>query len=115
ARPASATRDNVEAFIKMLAPFAPHFAEELWSLGGNKSSIHKSSWPVFSKKHLQAESYELVIQVNGRVRASVKAAMGIGEEEARKLALESEAIKKYVLGVPKKVIFVKNRLINFVV
>ena len=115
ARPASATGDNIEAFVKMLAPFAPHFAEELWKILAGKGSIHKSNWPVFSKKYLQAESYELVIQVNGRVRASVKAAMGIGEEEARRIALENEAVKKYIPSIPNKVIFVKNRLINFVV
>ncbi|MDO8560985.1 MAG: leucine--tRNA ligase [bacterium] len=115
AYPVGATKDQAGTFIKILAPFAPFISEELWVFLGNKGSIHKASWPAFNKKYLQEETFQLVVQINGKTRAVLKAATDIDEEGARKLVLENEIVKKYISDVPKKVIFVKNRLINFVV
>ncbi len=109
------TRGDAEIFLKLLAPFAPYISEELWSSLGNKTSIHRSPWPKFESSYLMEETFPLVVQVNGRVRATLTAGTGASEDEARKMALENPVVRKYVPGVPQKVIFVKNKLINFVV
>lgn len=109
------SRECKEIFLKLLAPFAPHLTEELWASLGKKGSIHRSSWPKYSERVLIEETFLMVIQVNGRVRATTTVKSGISEDDARKIALENPMVKKYLSGVPKKVIFVKNKLINFVV
>ncbi|MBI2639826.1 MAG: leucine--tRNA ligase [Candidatus Sungbacteria bacterium] len=111
----SAGRQEKEIFLKLLAPFAPHITEELWYALGNKKSVHTSLWPKFDKKFLTEDFFALIVQVNGKVRATVEVRAGITEEDARAAALSNEAVKRYVPGVPRKVIFVKNKLINFVV
>jgi len=100
----------------LLSPFAPHLAEEIWRQLGHKTSIFLEKWPEYDKKLIKDEEIMLVIQVNGKVRDQIKVPVGTGEEEAKKLALASSKIMKYTEGKDiKKVIFVKDRLINFVV
>ncbi|MFH0712739.1 MAG: leucine--tRNA ligase [Candidatus Jorgensenbacteria bacterium] len=102
--------------IKLLAPFAPHIAEELWEKSGNEKSIHKEKWPEYSSKLIREENFELVIQINGKVRATVSAERGLSQKEAEKLALNNDKISGFLGGKkPKKVVFVPDRLINFVV
>ncbi|MFH0712473.1 MAG: class I tRNA ligase family protein, partial [Candidatus Jorgensenbacteria bacterium] len=103
-------------FLKLLAPFAPHIAEELWEKSGNEKSIHKEKWPEYSPKLIREENFELVIQINGKVRATVTVEKGLSQKEAEKLALGTGKIAGF-LGAkkPKKVVFVPDRLINFVV
>lgn len=108
-------RKEREIFLKLLAPFAPHITEEMWVMLGNKKSVHISDWPKYDKRCLVEETFQLVVQINGKVRAMVAAKIGAGEEEVRDLAMKNEAVKRYVTGVPRKVIFVKDRLVNFVV
>jgi len=109
-----------------LSPFAPHLAEELWSSFAEASedkekskysqSIFLQPWPEYDPKLIKDEEVTLIIQVNGKMRDQVKIAAGTGEEEAKKLAEESPKVAKYIGGEkPKKIIFVKDRLINFVV
>jgi leucyl-tRNA synthetase len=103
-------------YIILLSPFAPHIAEELWSELGHKNSIFLEKWPEYDKKLIKDEEITLIIQVNGKVRDQLKLAAGASEEEAKKLALESEKVAKYIGDKePRKIIFVPNRLINFVV
>ncbi|MEK7629820.1 MAG: alpha/beta fold hydrolase [Patescibacteria group bacterium] len=103
-------------FLKLLAPFAPHLAEELWMALGNKESVHQSEWPKFDPKLIKEETFTLIIQINGKVRDQVEAKIGISESEAGKLAIKQERMKQYLAeNKPKKVIFVPNRLINFVI
>ncbi|MDO8655567.1 MAG: leucine--tRNA ligase [bacterium] len=110
-----ATRSQMESFLKMLAPFAPHLAEELWSVIGNKASIHEQSWPLFDSKAAQAESVRLVIQVNGRVRDTIEVPPAISEEEAKRLALDNEKVQGLLGGkAPKRVVVVPGRLVNIV-
>ena len=111
------------AFLLMLAPFAPHITEEIWetfrhrmSNGHPMSSIHKAPWPKHDPAMIQDETFELVIQVNGKVRDMVEAPIDITEENARSLALAREKIKTILVGKPpKKIIFVPKRLINIVI
>ncbi len=99
--------EDIKAFLKLLAPFAPHIAEELWGVLGESASIHKSAWPVWDAKFVEEDEFDLVIQINGKTKRVVKAPKGIGEAEAVKIAA--------VDGTPKRVIFVPDRLINFII
>jgi leucyl-tRNA synthetase len=102
-------------FLKLLAPFAPHMAEELWRVGlSQKKTIHLEAWPEFHE--VKEENFTLVIQVNGKVRDSIEVPSGISEEEAKQAALRSERVKSFLQGnEPKRVIYVPGRLVNVVV
>ncbi len=110
------SKKDAEAFLKILAPFTPHIAEELWKKLGHKDPIFKETWPKYDSKLVRKETFELVIQVNGRVRSKIEASSDISRGEAEKLALSDDRVKKW-LGdkKPKVVIFVKGRLINIVI
>ena len=110
--------EDVKIFLKLLAPFAPHLTEELWQkLQKQKkfASIHTEPWPKYNLKLLKEDTFELVIQINGKVRGRATLAVGASEAEAKKAALALPQVKQYISGEPKKVIFVPNKLINFVV
>ncbi len=109
-------REDFETFLILLAPFAPHIAEELWSLLGNKTSIMLERWPKANPKFLTEETTEVIVQVNGKLRARLRVSVGASEEEVERRAREEEVIKKYLdNSVIRKVIFVPDRLVNFVV
>jgi len=103
-------------FLKLLAPFAPHIAEELWEKSGNKTSIHLEPWPEYDPRLVEEETFELVVQINGKTRVTVSAQKGLSRKEAEEAALGIAKISEILGGKkPKKVIFVPDRLINFVV
>jgi len=102
--------------VLLLSPFAPYTSEELWQTSlKNKSSVLKAKWPKFNQKFIEEQQFILIIQVNGRIRGKVKAKVNLTKEEAEKLALSVSSVKKYLIKKPKKVIFVKDKLINFVI
>ncbi|MDP3974884.1 MAG: class I tRNA ligase family protein [Candidatus Jorgensenbacteria bacterium] len=104
-----------EGFIKLLAPFAPHLAEELWHQMEHSDSIHRAPWPTYDEALIQESTFPLVVQVNGRYRATIPAPRGIVKEKAEALAREDIKIGALLEGKKvKKVIYVKDRLINFV-
>jgi len=114
------TRNEVETLLLLLAPFAPHITEELWQqlcAGDSKfKSIHLHPWPKYDPKLAKSSQIVLVIEVNGKVRDKIEVPRGISQKEAEKLALTSAKVTKYLSGEkPKKVIFVPDRLINFVI
>ncbi len=105
-----------EIFLKIMAPFAPFITEELWEKLGYKTSIHKEPWPEYDPKLLQEEKFELVIQVNGKVRDKVSVPINISQKEVEKIVFSREKIKNWLKGEKeKKIIFIPNRLINIVV
>jgi len=109
-------RGVFENFLKLLAPFAPHLAEELWASLGNEESIFKQAWPKYNPDLVKDENINLVIQVNGKIRDTIEVSADISEEEAKKIALESEKVKKWLEEKEiKKVIFVKGKLVNIVI
>jgi leucyl-tRNA synthetase len=112
-----ATPKNVfETFLKILAPFAPHLAEELWEKMGNKTSVHLEKWPEYDPKMIKEKTFELVIQINGKVRAKVEAPTEAGEAELQELALNHPVIKeKLAVAAPKKIIVVPKKLVNIVI
>lgn len=109
-------KEVVEKLLLILAPFAPHMCEELWTKLGKTESIFKESWPEYDEELAKDENIELVLQVNGKVRDRIEVAADISEQDAIKLAKESEAMKKWLEGKEiVKEIFVKGKLVNIVV
>ena len=107
---------SCQLLLKILAPFAPHLAEELWHQLGDKDSVHNQKWPGYDPKMIAEEKYQLIIQINGKVRDKMEVAGGISEKEAKELVLQSEKIKPWLQGKePIKTIFVPGRLINLVI
>jgi leucyl-tRNA synthetase len=106
----------VESLLLMTAPPAPHIAEELWARTGRPYSVHQQSWPEYDDALAAAETFTLVVQVNGKVRDKFDVPVHIGEDEAKQMALSSERIKPYLEGVTiDRVLFVPRRLVNIVV
>ncbi len=107
--------EAVDTLIKLIAPVAPHIAEEIWMLRGHPYSVHQQSWPQADEEAAAEDEITLVIQVNGKVRDKIRAPADVDETTARQLALASESVQRHLQGEPKKVIYVPGRLINFVV
>jgi len=104
-----------DIYLRMLAPIAPHIAEEVWARLGKPYSVHQQRWPEVDEEAAAEEQITLVVQVNGKVRDRITAPVDISDERARELALESEAVQKYLVGkLPRKVIVVPGRLVNIV-
>ena len=107
--------EAVKALLLLLAPSAPHMAEELWQQLGYTYSIHNQSWPEWDKELAADEEVTLVIQVNGKLRDKLSVPVDITEETARQLAFEQERIKGYIEGKSiAKIIYVPGRLLNIV-
>ena len=105
-----------ESFIKILAPFAPHFAEEQWSLLTGKYSVFNEAWPAFDAKALVKDEIEIAIQVNGKIKARINVASDLNEEGIKAAALADEAVIAATEGKTiVKVIVIKGRLVNIVV
>jgi leucyl-tRNA synthetase len=110
------SRGAVEPLLVMLAPYAPHLAEELWSVLGHERSIFEARWPTYDAALAAKGDVEIVVQVNGRVRGRVTVSRGATEAQVVALALRDEAVRKFVDGKPvRKTIYVQDRLLNLVV
>ncbi|UTC78649.1 leucine--tRNA ligase [Treponema sp. OMZ 799] len=103
-------------FVKLLNPYAPHLAEELWQKMGNDESIAYSHWPMFVEKFCIDQTCTVVVQVNGKLRGKFEAEAGISKEELEKLALANEGAIRNIEGKEiKKIITVPDKLVNIVV
>ncbi len=109
-------RAFAEAYLRLLSPFAPHLAEELWQLVGNHSrSILEAAWPVCDESLAADVNVDLVVQIDGKVRDRLSVPAGLGEEDAKALALGSEKVKKHLEGKSvRQVIVVRGRLVSIV-
>jgi leucyl-tRNA synthetase len=107
-------RDEVVPLITLVSPFAPHIAEELWEQTGGTGSVFDSAWPSFDPALAAENTIELVVQVNGKVRSKITVPHDIAEEAAVVAALADPTVAKFVTGAPKKIIFVRGRLLNIV-
>ncbi len=111
-RPVSA----VKPFVKILSPFAPHICEELWQLLGHTESLAYEPWPEYDAELTKEKQIELAVQVKGKVRDKIVVDADADEQTITEIALESEKVKGSLAGKePKKIIVVKNRLVNIVV
>ncbi|KKR43508.1 leucine--tRNA ligase [Candidatus Nomurabacteria bacterium RIFOXYB1_FULL_39_16] len=111
----SVSKEDFKKFLQILSPFAPHISEELWMLLGEKKSINISDWPKWDEKLIQDEEIKIAVQINGKVRTEIMIRVEDDEETVKKKAITDEVVLKYVGGGNiKKVIYVKNRLVNVV-
>lgn len=103
-------------FVKILSPFAPHVCEELWNQLGHTKSLALEQWPQYDEKLIVESEITLAVQVNGKLRDTITVAADISEENAKKTVLASTAVQKWLEGKePKKIIYVKGKLISIVV
>ena len=109
-------REAIEALLLMLAPLAPHIAEELWERSGRPYSIHRQSWPAWDEALARENEVTLVVQVNGKVRDRIQVPADIDEASAKELAKASTVVQKHLRdGELQRVVYVPGKLVNFVV
>ncbi|MDZ7261119.1 MAG: leucine--tRNA ligase, partial [candidate division KSB1 bacterium] len=108
--------ETKNTLIHLLAPFAPHLAEELWHRAGNEDSIFNRPWPGYDEDLIVTETVTIVVQINGKLRSQIEAPVDAPEETVVDLALQDDKVKKYVAGhqILKRIV-VKNKLVNLVV
>ncbi len=113
----AARRSEVEPLVILVAPFAPHVAEELWARLGHEESVFEGGrWPPYDPDKARERTVEIAVQVNGKLRATIQGRPGMGEEDAVALAKEEENVARYLEnGSVRRVIYVPDRLVNFVV
>jgi len=113
----TAQRGEVEPLIPLVAPFAPHLAEELWSRLGHSESIFQGrSWPAFDLEKARERTVEIAVQVNGKLRGAVTGPRGMEQSEAEAAARALENVARHLEhGAVRRVVFVRDRLVNFVV
>ena len=109
-------KEGIETIVTILAPFAPHIGEELWSMIGKEGSVFDISWPKYDETALVKDEVEIVVQINGKVRGKLSVASNISREDMEKIAMEDEKIKVLVEGKTIiKVVAVPKKLVNIVV
>ena len=108
--------EAIDYYLRMMAPVAPHITEELWAYLGKPYSIHLQPWPEFNEEAAVEELITLIVQVNGKLRDRIEIPADTSREDAKELALKSQAVQKYIAGKEiRKVIVVPGRLVNIVV
>ncbi|MDF2909836.1 MAG: leucine--tRNA ligase [Sporolactobacillus laevolacticus] len=104
-----------EGFIKLLSPMAPHISEEIWSLLGHDQSVEKSVWPAYDASKLVEEQIEIIVQVNGKIRARFNVEKGTSRDKLQEIAMSENNIKEQLEGKDiKKVVAVPDKLVNIV-
>lgn len=115
-RKEGATKDDFMIFLRSFYPFAPHISEELWEMLGNKKSIGLEDWPEFNPSMIEEDIVNVIIQVNGKVRDIAEIQRGASEEEVRDIFFKRSRVKEWIGDKEiKKVIFVKDKLMNLVI
>ncbi len=105
-----------EILIRLIAPFAPHLAEELWEMLGHSKSVFDSGWPVWDESKIIFDTFQLVAQVNGKVRATIEAPVDISKEDAIMMATSNNNVRRFTEGNDIiKTIYVPGKLVNIVV
>jgi leucyl-tRNA synthetase len=108
--------EGIVTLVKLIAPFAPHLAEELWQQLGQRESIHLQPWPELDESALVADEITLVIQIMGKTRGTIQVPAASDKAALEQYARESEVAQRYIAGkTVKKVIVVPGKLVNFVV
>ncbi|MFN8572940.1 MAG: leucine--tRNA ligase [Gemmatimonadaceae bacterium] len=108
-------RGEVEPLVQLVAPFAPHLAEELWERFGHGRSVMDAGWPSWDAELAREDSIQLAVQVNGKLRGTISVATDVTQAQALALALQDPGVARHVTTEPRKVIFVPGRLLNLVV
>jgi len=105
---------TIKTIAQLIAPCAPHLAEELWAQFGGEGSVHLSEWPKYDEALLSQATMTIVVQVNGKLRAKLDVATDASQADIEQLALANDNVKQFV-STPKKVIYVAGKLLNIVV
>ncbi|MCH5715642.1 class I tRNA ligase family protein [Niabella hibiscisoli] len=109
-------KQEVLPMLIMLAPYAPHIAEELWHALGNTTSVIDAAYPKLEEKFLVETSKEYPISINGKMRTTLVIALTADQAEVEQLVLGNEVVQKWVEGkTPKKIIYIKNKMVNIVI
>jgi len=108
-------KKDFKIFLQILAPFAPYITEELWSTFGDKKSIHLSSWPKFDPKLIVDDEVKIGVQVNSKVRGEIVVPVDANQDEVFEIAKKNADVLRYLISEPKRVIYIKGRLINIIV
>jgi len=109
-------RRAVEPLVVMLAPFAPHLAEELWEVLGHQGTVFDAGWPKHDDALAALGDVEIVVQVNGKVRGRLSVTRGVSQQDVESRAFADESVKKFLDGKePRKVVYVQDRILNIVV
>jgi leucyl-tRNA synthetase len=114
------SRELLEPLVIMLAPYAPHVAEEVWELlagpGRKTPSVFGQRWPAYDERLTTAGDVEIAVQVNGKLRSRLTVPRGLAQDDVVARALADESVKRFVDGQPvRKVIYVQDRLLNLVI
>jgi leucyl-tRNA synthetase len=109
------TTADWQRFLIILSPFAPHLAEELWTAAKGKGFIALQPWPTFDAALLVDKQVTIIVQVNSKVRGTMQLEKGVSQAQAATAALSLPEVKKWIVGEPKRVIYVPDRLLNFIV
>jgi leucyl-tRNA synthetase len=110
------SKENLALFIRVIEPFAPHLAEELWSQLGNQDLLVKEAWPKYDEVLLQDDTFVLAIQINGKLRSTIEVPFDITEESAKELAFADLNVKKWLEEKEVvKVVYVKGKLLSIVI
>ncbi|WP_207492171.1 leucine--tRNA ligase [Aridibaculum aurantiacum] len=109
-------REILEPLVILLTPYAPHIAEELWHVLGNTTSVLDAAFPVFEPKHLVESEKEYPVSINGKMRTSMSLSLVLEQKAVEEAVLQNEIVQKWLEGKqPKKIIFVKGKMINVVI
>ncbi len=110
------TTETSQTYAKLLAPLAPHLAEEIWQLSGGEGFVFDQSWPVHDPKLLLRKTLSIVIQVNGKLRGNIEVPADADEAAILRSARAHQNVERFLKGEkPKKEIYVKGKLVNFVI
>ena len=110
------SKSDYQSLLKLLSPFAPHVAEELWSSLGNRQSIFTSTWPMYDPQKLVSTSIKIMVQVNGKIRASLDIGRDLSDKELENEAMNLPEIKKWTEGKEiQKIIIIKGKVVNIVI
>jgi leucyl-tRNA synthetase len=110
------TAETACTFTRILSPFAPHLAEELWQILGNKKSLAYEPWPLFDEKYLIEDTFNYPVSFNGKMRFNIELPVSLTKEEIIKIVLADERSKKWLENsTPSNIIVVPNRIVNIVI
>jgi leucyl-tRNA synthetase len=109
-------KDILKELVILLTPYAPHIAEELWAMPGNEGSVLDATFPAFEQKYLVESSKEYPVSINGKHRTNINISLDAAQPEVEQIVVANEVVQKWLNGkAPKKIIFVKGKMINVVI
>jgi leucyl-tRNA synthetase len=107
--------EEVRPLVQLVSPFAPHIAEELWSVMGGTTSIFDAGWPAYDPALVADDRVTMAVQVNGKTRGTISVPKSASQDEAMAAVTADANLAKFITGTPKRIIFVPGRLINVIV